>query len=176
MNDLKTINSDYPMTNLECPKVIFHDASNEEKKAIARIRNQLAQQLFHLSASDDLNVILEYVNKYPNTTFTLTAEEEYNDEGYDTRVRASYNCDDENEEAAIEKTDDHYYFAEKLTSHVIEKINGARVDKSSVGALAKRLLGQDLGEMWMLGKIGLEKEHFEKVINDPKTQVEPYKL
>lgn len=176
MNDVKNINSNYPMTTLEFPQIVFHDATNQEKQAINKIKNHLAQQLFFLDASEDLNVMLEYVNEYPNTTFTLSAEEEYNDEGYDTRVRVRYSCNELSEESAIENTEANYYFAEKLHVNVIEKANGMRVSRENLATVAKRLLGENLGEQWFLGKVGLEKKHLDQVVNDPQTEAVQYKL
>lgn len=177
MNDLKNVNSDYPTVSLEFPQIIFHDASAAEKNAINKIRKNLMEQLFYLSASEDLNTLREYIAKYPNTTFTVGVEEEYNDEGYDTRVTVRASTDDAQEEAAFENSEDSYYMADKLTIDVIARIESAKVNTKTFDSVGTRLLGKNLYETWKLGKIGLEKKHLDEVVATPEEKTpQSYKL
>lgn len=172
---IKKVNSEYPTTTLEFPQIIFKDATKKEANAIYKSRDELLKQIFYIDASAVLNTLEAYLNDYPNATFELSVEQEYDDEGYSDEISVGVSSTDENEQNEMENNSVQYTLRDALDLEIVEHITEP-VSRETFDAIGQNLLGKKLYQQWKLGKIGLEKQHLEKIINDPKIQDKTQKL
>jgi hypothetical protein len=175
MIEIKKVNSDYPTVTLEFPQIVFRDATQKEKTAIDKSRAKLRQQLFYLDASETLNILESYLKDYPNATFELSVESEYDDEGYSDQIHVNASSTNANEQSEIEDNDIGDNLSYELDMEVVNSISQP-VNRESFDSIGEELLGKKLYKQWKLGKIGLEKKHLEDIVNDPKTQEKSKKI